>query len=1619
MKKGTDDAWEDPDSKAHDQSDQSDDESDSSLSSSSEKFEDTGGVEMTQVTIDTLTHPKEIPPQDAQLAVRNTSFKTLDTAPRIETKFGRKKSTRYHTVNEAGLLEMRENRSLKSVEEMTKHMEDFGNISGENSVNLVDCWSATKEFVRSLDRENQRNVDKLTKDLHNGERKTDDLRNFLNERDKYYEKYYKFEKSRNFLNAHFDIFDEREACSREIKELLADTQTNIDSMLRIDRAKRRIHVSAKHRTGFNSLYSELREKTLKLAQLDFQYSMETDSQKILQRRIMEDSLTGVLRDDMSLTDLTERWIKLFNVPFRAGEFKEYLQKFFPEAFDPDVGNRSSQLDIGETSNDNIIVNYEMIKKYILFEHHLNASKVLGLLYDRQRTDNFFLVETFWGCSRFACFIFLWVLLIVYLFTNEGYLSGKVLQTMGARDQLLFTDFYEGKEFMDITNSKEMFFFLEAVAFPILYGLEEVNRPSNWSARGYSSDPFDTGLAMNPYLMGGVRMRVVRFQRRDCESVPPSGITNPFDRCVSSLEKNIEKTDWTNFVNAPYIEQTLHHNSQSDLDEQDVIRGLTKYGYDPGGYVWDFPSLFSPQYYNATTKMPLFPSTSEEIEHCSCVPSLNFDPVGDPYDTDCFVSIDQPLALCDALLQLESFRKYGVVDEQTRGVFFDFNLYGPSSQLHTLGRIFFEFKYGLIYPNHQFDSYQLLISDRQRLIYYCFSLVLILFILVHVYELNLYCHILGCPGCANDIIESINLMCNKTCCRPCPNCSNRPPCCDPEPQYCCRMRCGRHCCRIAWANLYRDLGKVPKALAEYEVKIGLQRVVGRILRCRCVCCRICCGNFDSESHLESVRFMRIKMEKDPENAVEEMDRPAIELTTRIREDEGKAAFDLAKDIMERARTRKENDPKLFLPTKADENEQVRKDAKKLDEWRNDSDFLKKNRRVKELLDRRMPGWRGEKRLYLRIPFTNTTGNRVYLRLGQIQRVIERACHQFFEREFNLSKGERFVRPDRIKKNAYGGVDSFWIINVPKDQSHMIINFDSFENQVDNDSGLCHGIFKSAPKFCRTCVGMDKQRAQKTKQTKFDESTTRGVGNGLALPQQASDAEIRFCKLIYRELVQSLDTDEYLSEAKITLYRRVSIKDIGQSFMRYFFGMGVKIMYRQAIYVIDAILIFLFSFYLYLFYDANSNYDEHKLLDTETFNSLRYIKEREDYSRFLLFCLFLFSCLRLTYAIVRLNKQAEVYWQVLCHSLTQLIGFGLLLGFIMVTFAFGGWALFGGQMIEFGDPFQSVQTMIRSLVNDLPISEMQDASMWGSLYYILWFFFIPFMFLNIIVAILLTAWDKIKKEQETSQNTHQNWQEFQNHWRACTKIVVCCNCCSKKISESSETRIQGGQFTGNPKEWQAVYPAGCPPEKLTTYLRKYWGVNRSVDNIIDIIDSDGGGTISWEEIRDKLINVHPNLASGIFNLHDQTHRRMNRIDLKLEAVRNKVVNEDSWESEMINTFGLKKKHTEEFRKVGYDDQSIWDQITRDDLVKLGFLDRDISKWQKGMCKKMLKDIGLGTKFYAKFKDSGNRDVTRWKLISDDNLRKLNLEDGHIKKWRMRFPYLNPNKAVDIFQGRVGFL
>ena len=45
----------------------------------------------------------------------------------------------------------------------------------------------------------------------------------------------------------------------------------------------------------------------------------------------------------------------------------------------------------------------------------------------------------------------------------------------------------------------------------------------------------------------------------------------------------------------------------------------------------------------------------------------------------------------------------------------------------------------------------------------------------------------------------------------------------------------------------------------------------------------------------------------------MDRQAIELTLKIGEDEEKAAFEKAKDIMERARTRKENDPKLFLPT----------------------------------------------------------------------------------------------------------------------------------------------------------------------------------------------------------------------------------------------------------------------------------------------------------------------------------------------------------------------------------------------------------------------------------------------------------------------------------------------------------------------------------------------------------------------------------------------------------------------------------------------------------------------------------------------------------------------------------
>jgi len=322
-----------------------------------------------------------------------------------------------------------------------------------------------------------------------------------------------------------------------------------------------------------------------------------------------------------------------------------------------------------------------------------------------------------------------------------------------------------------------------------------------------------------------------------------------------------------------------------------------------------------------------------------------------------------------------------------------------------------------------------------------------------------------------------------------------------------------------------------------------------------------------------------------------------------------------------------------------------------------------------------------------------------------------------------------------------------------------------------------------------------------------------------------------------------------------------------------------------------------------------------------------------------------------------------------------------------------------------------------VNDLPISEMQDASMWGSLYYILWFFFIPFMFLNIIVAILLTAWEKIRKEQETSQNTSHKWQEFSNHWRACTKIVICCRCCQRNISESSETRIQGGQFTGNPKEWQAVYPAGCPPEKLTTYLRKYWGVNRSVDNIIDIIDSDGGGMIGWGEIREKLINLHPNLASGIFSLHDETHRRMNRMDMKLESVRDEIVHQDSWESEMINTFGLKKAHVDKFRAVGYDDMDIWDEISRKDLVALNFDEISIKKWQRGVGKKLLKNIGLGSKFALKFKkEEGLQDVSRWRLISDDKLKRLGFKDGHIKKWRRKFTRLNPSGTVEIFQDRV---
>eukprot|EP00494_Astrolonche_serrata_P016812 UN16984 len=144
--------------------------------------------------------------------------------------------------------------------------------------------------------------------------------------------------------------------------------------------------------------------------------------------------------------------------------------------------------------------------------------------------------------------------------------------------------------------------------------------------------------------------------------------------------------------------------------------------------------------------------------------------------------------------------------------------------------------------------------------------------------------------------------------------------------------------------------------------------------------------------------------------------------------------------------------------------------------------------------------------------------------------------------------------------------------------------------------------------------------------------------------------------------------------------------------------------------------------------------------------------------------------------------------------------LLILTFLLAFSVSGWLLFSDEVEHFRNLPQSFLTLFSSSVSDLPLEELQNSSSFGSLYYILWFLVMPFVMLNIIIAILMTSWEKVMRERDATR-TEQQQTECQRFLQWCNCQI--CKCCvpkeDRKKKIASRNLMEAENMISDPKQW----------------------------------------------------------------------------------------------------------------------------------------------------------------------------------------------------------------------------
>jgi len=259
----------------------------------------------------------------------------------------------------------------------------------------------------------------------------------------------------------------------------------------------------------------------------------------------------------------------------------------------------------------------------------------------------------------------------------------------------------------------------------------------------------------------------------------------------------------------------------------------------------------------------------------------------------------------------------------------------------------------------------------------------------------------------------------------------------------------------------------------------------------------------------------------------------------------------------------------------------------------------------------------------------------------------------------------------------------------------------------------------------------------------------------------------------------------------------------------------------------------------------------------------------------------ATLKLIQALMSVNRHVSMFWSMLKKSSGHLLNFLVLLFVIVLTFAMSGWALFSGQLEEFRTIHWTIYNLLNFTFDALFFKEVTEASFLGLLYYVIWGVLMPFILINVFIAILMTAWD----ETQTEHNLTTQGTEGRPQRSFFAKLFPYFD---KKIVEGDIQKMGPASHLTDPKHWRKVYPAGCPKRKLMAYLEQQLGIREEdAEQIVRFVDTDDSGTFEWSELNDALKNLKPSLENSLIAMTRVQTVTLRREQLLLKEEIEKVI------------------------------------------------------------------------------------------------------------------------------------